>query len=411
MNCISTKSPDNPVKNTSARVFPVPCRTIYAKSRPNIGAFMKLGIALMILTGSGLALAAPPPEAPPPKLIDLYRANSDPALAVLPSGFSYAVASLAFSPDEQWIAVELRPRAIQAGVTPSPNGTLLLLPLHPADGRRVEIDAGTGGSVLWSPDSESVVVHANLPRGHGAPRIYNLRGQLVWTGPQSGPLLGFIAPGRLLARHAKANGRPAGFDIVDIRTSAVTPWFAPRHGRFAAIDSERGLLAVFPDSEGSKTLIVDYATGKIVQSVKNQNQTTTTGSPCYSDEVTICDLNTFAAPQVFFAENGKSLCEAARVGAFKNHPVCRDVDTGKTIAEFQEVDGGSPAGASTRATRMVLSKLNGYSGRVVWDFRSGTEVAAWEPSTRQNPWLGPVSPLGNYIAEALGDELHIYQIP
>jgi len=168
---------------------------------------------------------------------------------------------------------------------------------------------------------------------------------------------------------------------------------------------------VFPDSEGAKTLIVDYTTGKVVQSVKNQNQTTVTGPPCYSEGSGICDLNTFVAPQAYFAENGRTLCEAARVGAFKNNPVCRDVDSGKTIAEFRGVDGGAPAGASTRASRMVLSKLNGSNGRVVWDFRSGDEVAAWGPSTGLLPAALAISPSGNYVAEALGDELHIYQIP
>jgi hypothetical protein len=69
-----------------------------------------------------------------------------------------------------------------------------------------------------------------------------------------------------------------------------------------------------------------------------------------------------------------------------------------------------------------------YSGHVVWDFRSGTEVAAWRPSTQQTAWLHMIggaglpdfsvviSPLGNYVAELQGDgqhgdELHIYQIP
>jgi hypothetical protein len=68
----------------------------------------------MIPTGSGLALAtlppeALPPDAPPPKLIDIYRANSDPALPALSSGFFYTVHSFVFSPDEQWIAVAIRP--------------------------------------------------------------------------------------------------------------------------------------------------------------------------------------------------------------------------------------------------------------------------------------------------------------
>jgi hypothetical protein len=193
-------------------------------------------------------------------------------------------------------------------------------------------------------------------------------------------------------------------------------------------------LAVLPDWDSSKTLIVDSATGKVVQSVKNQNQATLLPLP-----------GTYGSsrPEMYFAENGKTLCEAVLFGS--GHPVCRDVDTGKTIAEFRGVDGGAPASASTRGSRMVLSKLyylpgaigdrqraDTYSGCVVWDFRSGTEVAAWRPSTKQTAWrpstkqtawLGggvgtglpipavAISPLGNYVAEVLGDELHIYQIP
>ncbi len=367
-------------------------------------------IAILIMIGSGLALAAPPLQAPPPKLIDICRANSDPGLPQLRAGFSYNVASFAFSPDEQWMSVALRAHAVQAGVTRIAD-TAILLPLRPANGRKVEIKSGAQDTILWSPDSASVVVDASRGRGHGAPRIYNLRGELVWTGPQSGPLLGFIAPGRLLTWHFKANGRLAEFDTIDIRTSAVTAWRAPRHGQFAAIDSEQGVLAMFPDSEGAKTLIVDYTSGKVVQSVKNQNQTTVSGPPCYDEGSGICDLDTFAAPQAYFAENGRTLCEAARPGAFKNNPVCWDVDTGKTIAEFRGVDGGAPAGASTRASRMVLSSLNGYGGRVVWDFRSGTEVAAWGPVKGVLAQAVAISPSGNYVAEALGDELRIYQIP
>jgi hypothetical protein len=391
-------------------------------------------IAIMILAGSCLPLAALPPQAPPPKLIDIYRAKSDPELPPLPSGYSYTVHSFVFSPDEQWIAVALRPRAMQAGVTPitgNLDSILLLLPLHPADHRRVEIDPGPPGfegagpseAVLWSPDSQSVVVHASLGTGQGAPKIYNLRGELIGTGPQSGPLIGFIAPGLLLARHP---GKLTGFDTVDIRTAAITPWRAPRHWKFPAIDPERGLLAVLPDAESLKTLIVDSATGKVVQSMNNQNQVTVVFVGAYGS----------SSPELSFAENGKTLCEAELVGVFKSHPVCRDVDTGKTIAEFDGLDGGAPSSASARGSRMVLSRLNfmpggirgperaeTYSGHVVWDFRSGTEVAAWRPSTQRTAWLHAlggaglpapsvaISPLGNYVAEVFGDELHLYQIP
>src|SRR5580692_8029940 len=103
-------------------------------------------IALMILTGSGLALAAPPPL----NIIDIYRATSDPALPPPPIGFFRTIVSFTFSPDEKWIAVTLQGRALKGGLTPVQN-TFLLLPLHPAEGRRVEIDPVTGGTVLWSP--------------------------------------------------------------------------------------------------------------------------------------------------------------------------------------------------------------------------------------------------------------------
>lgn len=238
-------------------------------------------------------------------------------------------------------------------------------------------------------------------RQPGAPRIYNLRGELVWTGPQSGALLGFIAPGLLLARHGKAEGRSAGFDTIDVGTSAVTTWRAARNWAVRAIEPERGLLAVFPGVESSGTLIVDYATGKVVQSVKNQNQ------------------NTLVVPwagfdRVYFAENGRTLCDVAMLGSFKTYPVCRDVDTGKTIAEFHGLDGGQPASVSTRGSRMVLSNLNylaagsfrgksrpeakSYSDRVVWDFRAGTEVAAWRPATAQTAWLRGASAGVNLLA-------------
>ena len=110
----------------------------------------------MILTGSGLALAAPPPL----NIIDIYRATSDPALPPPPIGFFPTIVSFTFSPDEKWIAVTLQGRAMKGGLTPVQN-TFLLLPLHPAEGRRVEIDPYTGGTVLWSPDSKSVVVQGN----------------------------------------------------------------------------------------------------------------------------------------------------------------------------------------------------------------------------------------------------------
>lgn len=381
-------------------------------------------IAITILAVSCLVLAAPPP----PNLIGIYQAHADPALPPLPAGFVYEVSAFTFSPDEQWLAVAIHALPPDPHVTRIPDGTLLLLPLDPAQGRRVEIDAGAHGSALWSPDSQSVLVHPSYG-AHVAARMYNLRGEPIWTGPPSGPFLGFLAPGRLLTRNVEANGTQGGFDTIDTRTSSVARWAVPRSWVFRAIDTDRGLLAVFPNRESSKTLIVDAATGKTVQSMKNQNQ------PDFTNSSMI--MGVFDG--VYFAEDGRTLCDVARIAPFKSHPLCRDIATGKMIAEFRGFEGGQPADAGIRGSRMVLTNLNylpggGFgkhsggaesdAGRVVWDFRAGKEVAAWEPSMRETGWLrgpfagsrelsGPVaiSPSGNYVAESLGDELHIYRIP
>jgi hypothetical protein len=214
-------------------------------------------------------------------------------------------------------------------------------------------------------------------------------------------------------------GKLSGFDTIDVRTSAVTAWpasrAASRHWRVAAMDPDRQLVAVVTE-DWSKTLIVDYSTGKVLKSRKNSMASGS--SPGY------------------FAEHGKTLCSAASPqGEFSDHPTCRDVDTGKTIAELKGVPGGRPADASAAGSRMVVTKLNyfpsqqgmTYSGTVVWDFRSGAEIAAWAASDLQ---VGPFSPdlplgggwdvlssavaissSGRYVALQLGEDVQIYELP
>jgi len=365
-----------------------------------------------------LALAAPPPEAPPPKLIEIYRSPFDPELSPVPSGFRRTI-SLAFSPDERWIALVMGALTTDLRRAPALHlaSTLLLLPLYPSQSPRVQISPGMpAGEPKWSPDSGSLAVWA-IPATQrdryagGIAKLFDLSGKLLWTGPPTGPIVGFIAPGRLLAQHAKRKGRFSGFDTVDVRTSAVTAWpasgAASRHWYLVAMNPDRHLLAVFPDTEGSKTLIVDYATGKVLQSMNNQ-------------------VDSSAAPWVFFAEHGKTLCSAASPSAFSNHAICRDVDTGKTIAELKAIDGGEPADTSAGGSRMVVTKVNDfsggdrtYSGNVVWDFRSGAEIAAWAASGLQVrpiflsvvPPAVTISSSGRYVALQLGEEVHIYELP
>ena len=98
-----------------------------------------------------LALAAPPAEAPPPKLIGIYQSPSDAELPPVPSGFLRTI-SFAFSPDEKWIALVIGTSSIRPT---APVGhlasTLLLLPLYPSQSPRVQISPGVAADPIRRP--------------------------------------------------------------------------------------------------------------------------------------------------------------------------------------------------------------------------------------------------------------------
>ncbi len=252
----------------------------------------------------------------------------------------------------------------------------------------------------------------------GIPEVYDLQGRQLWSRPEAGAILGFLAPDRLFAYHLAKKGKLAGFDTVDIHTGVVTPWIAEPHGRVAALDPAGHRIAVFSDADESKTLILDYPSGRILQSLKNQTRVTG-GYPG-------------GFPFQFFAEDGKTLCSVETIDRFDRHPTCNDVETGKPVAEFSRSAGWRDRLRQHQwlahgAQRTHLSAGVGrapipFRGRAVWDFRTDSEVASWGPPGPQVAWLAtqgsgvPITPVtisatGRYVAESFGTELRIYQIP
>ena len=187
---------------------------------------------------------------------------------------------------------------------------------------------------------------------------------------------------------------------------------------------DRHLLAVFSDERASKTLVVEYPSKKIILTRDNPYQELGTGQiASFSD---------------FFTEGGRTLCS---VGSVEFQPArkdtftqCWDVDSGKKIAQFDGFLGGAPAAASSHGSRLVLTggsfitkkkeglTIASYGQRVVWDFRSGTQVAAWDmpefswSTITHGPELlrpapAAISSSGRYVAEANGVLLRIYEVP
>ena len=381
---------------------------------------MKLIAAITVL------LAAQLVAAPPPKLVREIDLNQ-----IIPGRPGYLpFPYFAFSPDEKWLAVTF-------GALPTdprkrlPNGrqvgtyTLLLMPVNgPAD-QQVQIDPGLRplANPGWSPSSDTFFVpglaaNARNSRTDGIVKVWNLRGEelfrrtLLDIGPPGG-IFGFLDPEHLLVRGGSTRKRHE-FEILDLHGKVVDTWTVPKHWRVVDISPDRHLLAVLSDEQAAQTLVVDYPSKQVVLAKDNPYDF----------------LLASGGSGEYFTEDGRTLCSVGSVGdpQFDTVTECWDVDSGKRIAKFDGFLGGAPAAASSHGSRLVLTNnavlpkrsaalVYFHAERVVWDFRAGTEFAAWD--TPQTVVPNPshihdsvvISSTGRYVAETVGALLRIYEIP
>jgi hypothetical protein len=148
----------------------------------------------------------------------------------------------------------------------------------------------------------------------------------------------------------------------------------------------------------------------------------------------------FGGGEMRFAENGKSLCSAGGVGGFservKGFANCWDVDTGEKTAETHAVEGGAPMATAAKAATAIITDLR-YQPyiimdggatvqrrRVVWDFKTGQEIASWRPGLQRylmqlgkdksdwysSPFPFAISPNGQYVIEGGNGVMRLYEI-
>jgi WD40 repeat protein len=329
-----------------------------------------------------------------------------------------AVRNLSFSPDEHWIAVLAGPK----------RNYLLLLPVDGTPGQGIHIDPGMPifWGPDWSPDSRSILVGEAAGSKHGIAKLFDLQGKVLWqrNGPgvelwsrdPAGGALGFIDGEHLLARSIPGKGKPAAFDTLDLEGRVIDAWSPRKQWEFAAINPDRHLLAMFSDSDQSETIVIDYASKRVIQTKSNPTW-------LYRDG------NRSQGIWEYFTESGKTLCLVGNAESRANGAECLDVDTGEEIAEFHRFPGGVPAAASVHGSRLVLTQVtafrskNGlliysYGQRVAWDFRSGAEIATWGITSQtvgQGSIVAPpavaISSTGRYIAEGANGILRIYELP
>lgn len=364
---------------------------------------------------------------PPPRVIqqiDLSQIVSLPG--DYPPGFSFA-----FSPDEKWLAVTIGAHRDLG------SGSVLLLPINRPLDERVEINPGMHptGTPGWSPESNAFFVQGIVPNAgnphslDGVLKAWNLHGEKLFEHERrsmrdvlEGGIFGFPDPAHVLITSRAVNGQPARFETVDLHGGVVAAQTVPKHWRVRDVSPDRHLLAVFPDEQASKTLIVDASSNKVV--LTRDNPYDLPASQGGVDE--------------YFTEGGKTLCSVGSVGYLPERKdtltECWDVDSGRKIAQFDHFLGGAPAAASSHGSRLVLTNallftskhdqnvLASYGDRVAWDFRSGKEISVW--NTPQFIWKTTnhginspapmpvaISSTGRFIAEGYGTLLRISELP
>jgi hypothetical protein len=287
---------------------------------------------------------------------------------------------------------------------------------------------------VWSPDSTTVLVEgfANnplTPPVDAIAKLWDLRGDELLrrpapglavglsVDPPVGGIFGFLDSKHLLARRIPAKGMPPTFETLDLQGQVVDTWTVPKHWEVADISPERGLLAILTD-QASKTLVVDHLSRKVILTRDNPG-----GFQGYGN-------SSLYGRWQYFTESGKTLCSVGSVAVgtpdpqFETITECWDVDSGRKIAQFDGFRGGAPAAASSHGSRLVLTHDIAFpqrrgellfpgGERVVWDFRSGSEIAAWEtPQISTSPLDHvAISSSGRYVAETAGTLLRIYELP
>jgi hypothetical protein len=137
-----------------------------------------------------------------------------------------------------------------------------------------------------------------------------------------------------------------------------------------------------------------------------------------------------------FADGDRAVCETGPAEQPGPIPVrCWDIDTGKLISETATIHGGLPASTAAQSGRMVASDYRYVpirftedhkeilKRRVVWDFRTGKELASWHPDSQsyedrgirppmqiREPFKFAMSPDGQYVLEGGNGILRLYRI-
>lgn len=334
----------------------------------------------------------------------------------------HTVNAIKFSPDEQQLAVAVGIHPIEGSYT----SHLLILETKAPGPVKQQFELNRGvlpnndvdADLLWAPDGNTVAVSGAIFSVRGGRACAFDTGE-AWLG---GYLNSQTLVARLTPTHVDREHPNSHFVLFSSDCESQDTWnvdeawliqdVSPVHGLAVVKQANLGHVRLFDPPRGA-TLLVDFRRERVLRRWP-------------ADEL--------LPNQVRFAESGKTLCAAAGSAGRYDVPVqCVDVETGNVIAQAASVKRGWSIVTASESSRVVITQYRSepdnkpttsvLDRRIVWDFRTGQQIAIWHPEFqkwrfpigafehwRNNPFAVAISPTGRYIAEGGNGVLRLYEI-
>ncbi len=383
-------------------------------------ATTKMLLVFLGLLGAALAL----PRTPGLRLVWEINLNDRiEELAASTGASPHSVLDISFSPNDEYIAASFGIHSSSPAPRPGSQdyfSHIVIVPTkNPEQGFR-QVDPGVlvlEGLLSWSPRSTRLLLKG-----------YHKYLQINADGPASrfeelscrppGIVEGYLDERRFLTfslpEDSLRSPRPAirTLSIFDSRDCRLLDQWSPSEGWYITdLEPRRGVAAAYHMlGRTREDFVFDLDSKRIVQRWQNNFD------------------------EKFFAETGRSLCAITMYWRDHPGPVCWDIATGKIIAALPEINGGLPASVARYSSRILLSDVKVFRGiteeydmhqfrrRVIWDFRTGKEVASWIPATQSEEMIHhapkadaalsavALSPSGRYVAEGANGVLRLYEV-
>lgn len=264
----------------------------------------------------------------------------------------------------------------------------------------------SGNSIVWSPSGTILVARTQTPT------MFRLGTEVPCVFPRESEFGGFLNEDRMVI-HIRGSGPTNEIRILKSDCSLADSWKIDGIVRVLDTSPEQDLLAIATFPNPPEHLALELVVSR-THDVKQRR---------------MWDAGTIAGSGTFFSDEGRLVCGVnPRKGKPLPGAACWDTKTGAKTVENDKVgiDGVESTGGDLLAITdykyislpwwMTFWTFRDTGGnysvpqrRLIWNVRTGKDVASWGTTTKTNFVLS-LSPTGKYVAEGGSGSVSVYAV-